>query len=525
MSADLPHMDRSYRRGAVMGLTIAEAFILIAFALLLLFAFWQWEVQQENTPEVQTFRTLTEDQQQKFSESIKDGSMDTFLALKERGVDLSRQIDFEAEREKWRFIDKDDQRRLLDAFAELPEDVQRDLADMVSANDAVPILKQLSALKTLVDSGQMVNVESILEANSRLGQISRKIQAAATQEAELVGTLRQQLGGIVSSVGGYIDDTGAIILPDAVLFEQGQASITPRLSSFLAQACAPWLTTLKESGIQIAEVKIEGHASSEWRKNSTPREAFLGNLDLSQRRSQAVLRVCLDFVPDQTVLEWARKHLIAIGYSSVRPVLRDGSEDQVASRRVVFSVAPDRDALIEEIESDASRDSTSKASSTVSDYDRARFGAWDDEDANCMNTRHEMLAANNIGQLILSEDGCSVERGLWRDPYSGREFSEVSDVEIDHLVPLYWTWEHGAKNWTTKKRHAFFNDPIGLFVVDATVNQQKGSRGPLDWLPPNEGFQCQYVSRFQRVLVKYQIELDEGERKRFDELSDEICQR
>ncbi|MCB1471193.1 MAG: OmpA family protein, partial [Rhizobiaceae bacterium] len=393
------------------------------------------------------------------------------------------------------------------------------------ANDAVPILKQLSALKALVDAGQTVNVDAILEANSRLGQISQKIQAAATQEAELVGTLRQQLGEIVSSVGGYIDDTGAIILPDAVLFEQGQASITPRLASFLAQACAPWLTALKESGIQIAEVKIEGHASSEWRKNSTPREAYLGNLDLSQRRSQSVLRVCLDFVPDQTVLEWARKHLIAVGYSSVRPVVRDGNEDQVASRRVVFSVAPDRNALIEEIESDASKNGSERSLSPVDAYDRTLFGSWTDEDADCVNTRHEMLAANNVGHLILSEDGCSVVRGLWRDPYSGKEFTDASDVEIDHLVPLYWAWEHGAKNWTTEKRRAFFNDPIGLFVVNAAVNQEKGPRGPLDWLPPDEGFQCQYVTRFQRVLVKYQIELDDTERMRFDALSDEICHR
>jgi len=55
MPADIPHMDRSYRRGSFMGLTIAEAFILIAFTLLLLFAFWQWEAEKENTPAVQAF--------------------------------------------------------------------------------------------------------------------------------------------------------------------------------------------------------------------------------------------------------------------------------------------------------------------------------------------------------------------------------------------------------------------------------------------------------------------------------------
>ena len=39
--------DRNFRRGAVMGLTIAESFILLAFCLLLLFTFWQLQSQKE----------------------------------------------------------------------------------------------------------------------------------------------------------------------------------------------------------------------------------------------------------------------------------------------------------------------------------------------------------------------------------------------------------------------------------------------------------------------------------------------
>ena len=59
--SDVTQTNRSYRRGAIMGLTMAEAFILIAFALLLLFAFWQWEKEKENTPEVVAFRELPDD--------------------------------------------------------------------------------------------------------------------------------------------------------------------------------------------------------------------------------------------------------------------------------------------------------------------------------------------------------------------------------------------------------------------------------------------------------------------------------
>lgn len=406
ISHDDAQIDRNYRRGAIMGLTMAEAFVLIAFALLLLFAFWQWEVQKEDTPEVLAFKQLPVAKQTLFLDGVREDAFDTYIMLREQGVDLSElaevvknkekwrfvddatqqrildvaktlprdaqkdlaklmesveavpaieqlsALSSEQERDKWRFIDKDDERRLLDAAAALPEDVQRDLADLIEAKDAIPILKQLSALEELIRNGQVADIEGLLAANARLGQVSRKIQAAAEQEGELVATLKRELDEIVASFDGYIDDTGAIILPDNVLFEQGKARITPRLARFLFRACAPWLDALKESGVDIAEVKIEGHASSEWRSDSSPRQAYLGNLDLSQRRSQVVLRNCLDLVPDQEVLDWARKHLIAVGYSSVRPVVRDGTEDKVASRRVVFSVTPDRNALIEQIQSD-----------------------------------------------------------------------------------------------------------------------------------------------------------------------------
>jgi hypothetical protein len=46
-------------------------------------------------------------------------------------------------------------------------------------------------------------------------------------------------------------------------------------------------------------------------------------------------------------------HVLLLGYSSVRPVMRDGQEDRDAFRRVVFSATPNRKSLLEEIETDA----------------------------------------------------------------------------------------------------------------------------------------------------------------------------
>jgi outer membrane protein OmpA-like peptidoglycan-associated protein len=80
----------------------------------------------------------------------------------------------------------------------------------------------------------------------------------------------------------------------------------------------PWLQTLRQSGVDISELKIEGHASSEGPPGASPERAYLYNLDLSQRRAQNALRVCLNAVENAPVQAWARDHLTAVGYSSNR---------------------------------------------------------------------------------------------------------------------------------------------------------------------------------------------------------------
>ena len=166
----------------------------------------------------------------------------------------------------------------------------------------------------------------------------------------MVADLRRTLGAEVARIGGRIEADGAIVLPDAVLFERGRARITERMRAFLEVACEPWLGVLMRSEAPVAGAQIEGHASSEWRRGASAGEAYVANLDLSQRRSQAVLRACLEVVGDPATERWARRHLVAVGYSSARPVLDAGAEDRVRSRRVVFSVALDDAALLRDVE-------------------------------------------------------------------------------------------------------------------------------------------------------------------------------
>lgn len=386
--------NRSYRRGAIMGLTMAEAFILIAFALLLLFFFLQ---RQANTEAMQAFRSLSEERRQAVGDSILDGSLTAFLILRERGVDFSTPEEHERPEENWRFIAQDEVLRIIDGVSGLPPALQNEIADIFESEEARDLLelaiilgdaeleeREIDYILELAEESEMTveqivqtsvfkkeidrrgtSIEELAEAADELEaqeqegrfreEIADKIRAAAERQEELVAALQRELGSLVEEAGGRIDpSTGEIIFP-GVLFEQGEASITRERRDFLNEFCEPWLNLLRLSSVDIYEVKIEGHASSEWNPDSGVREAYLGNLDLSQRRSQAVLRECMDLVNDPELLDWAMNHMIAVGYSSARTVSQNGQEDRIASRRVVFSATANRESLIEEIETEANK--------------------------------------------------------------------------------------------------------------------------------------------------------------------------
>ena len=159
------------------------------------------------------------------------------------------------------------------------------------------------------------------------------------------------MGDIVREAGGHIEDDGSIVLPEKVLFEAGRADISDSFNSFLSEACVRWLSALQNADLSIASAQIEGHASSEWNATTSSDEAYRRNLDLSQERAKNVLNACLEHVTDIDARVWAQKHLTAVGYSSAKPVTKDGNEIKDRSRRVVFSVAMDQEKqqnLIEE---------------------------------------------------------------------------------------------------------------------------------------------------------------------------------
>ena len=156
-------------------------------------------------------------------------------------------------------------------------------------------------------------------------------------------------------------------------------------------------------------------------------------------------------------------------------------------------------------------------------YNRDLYKHWSDFDQDCMNTRHEMLASSSQTPPKLSPDGCFVSAGRWLDPFSGKTMTRASDLDIDHIVPLAWAHSHGAHSWSSSKREQFANDPENLLVVDDGLNQAKGKKWPVEWLPPNQSYHCEYLQLWRRVLHKYRLVVSDREVAMLQKISRERC--
>ncbi|WP_417667224.1 HNH endonuclease family protein [Pseudidiomarina sp.] len=167
--------------------------------------------------------------------------------------------------------------------------------------------------------------------------------------------------------------------------------------------------------------------------------------------------------------------------------------------------------------------SSSNPPTSSSGYSREQFGrGWADMDGDCQNSRHEALIAQSTGQVRFKTGReCRVVAGRWISPFTGAVIHDPSMIDIDHVVPLKWAWDRGANRWSPTQRERFANDPANLLSVEASLNRQKGAKGPDQWLPPAN--QCQYVLRFTRVMKTYKLKLSPAEERRLTQTRSRVC--
>jgi hypothetical protein len=157
-------------------------------------------------------------------------------------------------------------------------------------------------------------------------------------------------------------------------------------------------------------------------------------------------------------------------------------------------------------------------------YDRDEFGyAWmDTADGvplarNGCDTRNDLLQRDGQSLRFRSGSDCVVVAMTLNDPYTGTTIAwrkqKATEVQIDHVVPLSYSWQMGASRWSEDKREQLANDPLNLIPAEGRANSAKGDSGPASWLPPNKRIRCAYAVRFTQVAVKYELPVTAPDRQ------------
>lgn len=152
-------------------------------------------------------------------------------------------------------------------------------------------------------------------------------------------------------------------------------------------------------------------------------------------------------------------------------------------------------------------------------YARSLFPHWVDADGDGCSTRNEVLISEADDPVTVGS-GCSLSGGRWYSYYDQVSWTNPSDVDIDHMVPLAEAWDSGARSWSTATRQAYANDlgdSRSLVGVTDNVNQAKGDQDPAEWLPTYS--KCRYLRQWVAVKHRWRLSVNSGEKSALSSLA------
>jgi hypothetical protein len=159
-------------------------------------------------------------------------------------------------------------------------------------------------------------------------------------------------------------------------------------------------------------------------------------------------------------------------------------------------------------------------------YSRSLFKHWIDADGDGCDTREEVLIAESISKPQVDPYGCKVREGDWFSQYEGATYTQPSELDIDHMVPLKEAWDSGAWNWTASQRQAFANDLTDsrpLIAVLNSQNRSKSDKDPSNWIPPRTSYLCTYLANWVAIKSRWKLSMDQSEWGRIKNLASKSC--
>ena len=180
------------------------------------------------------------------------------------------------------------------------------------------VMAGLMVIFLFIAISYMVNANHFKNKVANLLDAYRNLQRAVSKELE------REFEGDLIEWEGYLDmETLSIRFNKP--FTEGDATVPDDFKDDLRKFFPRYVTILTKPEYRdgIAEIRIEGHTSSEWRDTDGLDIAYYNNMELSQNRSRNVLQYVLKIKHPIITQnrEWLKKKLTANGLSSSQLVL------------------------------------------------------------------------------------------------------------------------------------------------------------------------------------------------------------
>ena len=206
-------------------------------------------------------------------------------------------------------------------------------------------------LKVQADSRELERM--MVQAEQQAQQMRDIAVVYQDLRRQLYERLRDEFAGDLHKWGAELDRDLALRFEEPeVLFDVGQAAVKPRFKQILDDFFPRYVSILSSPEFRdsIEEIRIEGHTSSVWTRQTTADVAYIRNMELSQSRTRSTLEYVLGLPEVAPERNWLMSRLTANGLSSSRLRLAsDGTENSLASQRVEFRVRTNSDARMQAI--------------------------------------------------------------------------------------------------------------------------------------------------------------------------------
>ena len=197
--------------------------------------------------------------------------------------------------------------------------------------------------KMIVFDLQNYNEEKLNESEIVMRELIDSVIPYATENTPMMNTQIEIMDRLKSALDttdiaySYDEKSASINLDASVLFGFNEAVLREAGKEYLNEFMPAYASIIFDEEFEglLASVNFEGHTDTSG--------SYEYNLDLSQKRAEAVEAYCLEIL-DDTYCNMMKKLAVAKGYSFENPIYNaNGEVDMDASRRVTISFTLDPD--------------------------------------------------------------------------------------------------------------------------------------------------------------------------------------